>query len=175
MDRKEPLAALIGLVACCLLAPLKIDIGAVGVTLQTLILFTTAAYLGAKWGTAVVAAYLLLGALGLPVFAGYVGGVEKLLGPTSGFLWAFPFLAFYLGMVCHTEDRNFFFFILHFFRAHVLLLIPGFIVLYFQLEGVNIWGTLVNLLPGLLIKSVAGGLLALLLIRKVPLRESEEY
>ena len=42
-------------------------------------------------GTAVlsVASYVLLGALGLPVFAGFNGGVGALLGPTGGFLWGF--------------------------------------------------------------------------------------
>ncbi len=39
------------------------------------------------------AAYLLLGAAGLPVFAGFQGGVVRLIGPTGGFLLAYPIMA----------------------------------------------------------------------------------
>jgi len=40
--------------------------------------------------------YLTLGAVGLPVFANFSGGIAHLVGPTSGYLWAFPISAFLL-------------------------------------------------------------------------------
>jgi hypothetical protein len=44
-------------------------------------------------------------------------------------------------------------------KAHFLLLIPGFLVLYFSIEGIDLWSTFTRLIPGLLIKSIVGGIL----------------
>ncbi len=60
------------------------------ITLQTLVLFLCAGILGAKWGSVSVAVYIALGALGLPVFAGFSGGLGVLAGPTGGFILGFP-------------------------------------------------------------------------------------
>ena len=58
-------------------------------TLQTFAVFLASALLGGKRGTIVVAVYLLLGAVGLPVFSGFTGGVGKLLGVTGGYILGF--------------------------------------------------------------------------------------
>ena len=58
-------------------------------TLQTFALFLAPGLLGGKLGMAAVGAYLLLGAAGLPVFAGFSGGIGVLLGATGGFLLGF--------------------------------------------------------------------------------------
>ena len=65
----------------------------VPLTLQTFAMALCGYALGAKRGTAAVALYLLLGAVGMPVFAGMTGGVSRFVGPTGGFLWGFLFLA----------------------------------------------------------------------------------
>lgn len=62
---------------------------AVPFTLQTLGVYLALLLLGGKYGTATVAVYLLLGAVGLPVFAGGGGGVGVLCGVTGGYLWGF--------------------------------------------------------------------------------------
>lgn len=59
------------------------------VTLQSFGLLLTLATLGGKWGTAATALYLLLGLVGMPVFAGFRGGATALLDATGGFLWGF--------------------------------------------------------------------------------------
>lgn len=64
---------------------------------QTLGVALCGFFLGWKWGAAVVAVYLLLGAVGLPVFSGFSGGVGWLLGPTGGYLWGFIPLAIACG------------------------------------------------------------------------------
>lgn len=58
-------------------------------TLQTLGVFMACALLGGKRGSLAVLVYILLGALGLPVFAGFSGGAGALLGVTGGYIWGF--------------------------------------------------------------------------------------
>ena len=58
-------------------------------TLQTFGVFTAVGILGGKRGSIAVALYLLLGALGMPVFAGFSGGVGVLLGATGGYIVGF--------------------------------------------------------------------------------------
>ena len=62
---------------------------AVPFTLQTFAVFLALGVLGGKLGTLSVAFYLLLGAVGLPVFAGFQGGLGALLGATGGYLIGF--------------------------------------------------------------------------------------
>ena len=62
---------------------------AVPFTLQTFAIFLALAVLGGKLGTLAVGVYLLLGAVGLPVFAGFKGGLGALLGNTGGYLLGF--------------------------------------------------------------------------------------
>ncbi|MDO6354039.1 biotin transporter BioY [Caloramator sp. CAR-1] len=74
-----------------------IPIGTVPITLQTLGVFLASLLLGAKDGALAVLIYILLGAVGLPVFAGGRGGFEVLIGPTGGYLMSFPIAAYILG------------------------------------------------------------------------------
>ena len=62
---------------------------AVPFTLQTFAVFTMAGLLGGKRGTISILIYILLGAIGVPVFAGFSGGVGILLGSTGGYIIGF--------------------------------------------------------------------------------------
>ncbi len=64
----------------------------VPLTLQTFIIPVIAIVLGYQ-GTIAVAVYILMGALGLPVFSGFTGGLHSILGPTGGFIISFPLLS----------------------------------------------------------------------------------
>lgn len=75
------------LTALC--AWLAIPIPPISVTMQTFAVFLTLGILGGKWGTVSILLYLLLGLVGLPVFAGFRGGAAALLDATGGFLWGF--------------------------------------------------------------------------------------
>ena len=66
---------------------------AVPFTLQTFAVFLTAGLLGGKRGTITVIVYILLGAIGVPVFSGFTGGIGHLLGPTGGYIIGFIFSA----------------------------------------------------------------------------------
>ncbi|HYH85657.1 MAG TPA: biotin transporter BioY [Pyrinomonadaceae bacterium] len=69
----------------------------VPLTGQTFAVLLTGALLGSRLGAMAMAAYLLEGALGLPFFRAGAGGVGHLLGPTGGYLLAFPVAAFVTG------------------------------------------------------------------------------
>jgi Uncharacterized conserved protein len=63
--------------------------GTVPFTLQTFGVFVTVGLLGGKRGTMAVLVYTLLGAIGIPVFAGFTGGVGILFGNTGGYIMGF--------------------------------------------------------------------------------------
>lgn len=70
----------------------------VPITLQTFAILLAGIVLGAKKGAISVLIYILLGAVGVPVFAGFNGGFGIFLGPTSGFLISFPIMAYLAGV-----------------------------------------------------------------------------
>lgn len=148
------------LIAILLLAPWSLDLGPIPLTLQTLIIFIGASFLPWYWAIAVVLAYLGLGALGLPVFGHHSSGWEKLFGATAGFLWGFAISAAYVAYRAAREEFHFFRAMLIFLQAHLILLIPGFLVLFIHMPDANLWSTLVHLIPGLVIKSILGGIIA---------------
>lgn len=62
-------------------------------TLQTMGIFTTVGILGGRRGTLAVLIYILLGTIGVPVFAGFSGGIGVVLGTTGGYIVGFLFSA----------------------------------------------------------------------------------
>lgn len=75
------------LMAIC--AWIAVPVGDLAISLQSFGLFLALGTLSGKRGTAAILVYLALGAVGLPVFAGFRGGIAVLLGPTGGYLWGF--------------------------------------------------------------------------------------
>lgn len=69
----------------------------VPLTLQTFAMAFVGFMLGKKDGAISVLIYIILGAIGVPVFAGMSGGFSHLLGASGGFIWGFLFLAFFSG------------------------------------------------------------------------------
>lgn len=67
-------------------------------TLQTFAIILTAIILGARNGAIAATVYVLLGAIGLPIFHNFTAGFQVLLGPTGGFLFSFPLLAYLVGL-----------------------------------------------------------------------------
>lgn len=63
--------------------------GGVPLTLQTLGIMLAGIILGSRKGCLAVIIYILLGAVGLPVFAGFKGGISSVFGPTGGFIVSF--------------------------------------------------------------------------------------
>lgn len=77
------------LTAVC--AWLSIPVADIAFTMQTFAVFLSLGILGGKWGTVSILLYLLMGAVGLPVFSGFQGGFGTLLGVTGGYIWGFLF------------------------------------------------------------------------------------
>lgn len=70
----------------------------VPVTLQTFVIALTGFFLGSGFSAVSVAAFIVLGAVGLPVFSGFKGGLSVLTGLTGGFIFGFILLAVFCGL-----------------------------------------------------------------------------
>ena len=66
---------------------LSVPMGDMVITLQTFGIFLTLGLLGGKRGSLAILVYLLLGAIGAPVFSGFRGGLGALLGTTGGYIF----------------------------------------------------------------------------------------
>ncbi|MCL2406652.1 MAG: biotin transporter BioY [Defluviitaleaceae bacterium] len=70
-------------------------------TLQTWAVALAGLVLGPKRGTLAVLVYIMLGAAGVPVFAGFSGGVGVIMRHTGGFILSFPIVALLAGFAVH--------------------------------------------------------------------------
>ena len=86
MKTRELVLAAVFAAMIAVIAPVAIPLGVVPITLQTVIVPLIASITTRRVGLAAVVVYLLLGLIGLPVFAGWASGVGVLLGPTGGYL-----------------------------------------------------------------------------------------
>jgi len=87
----------VAIIAVCAQVSIPMPYG-VPMTLQTFAIPLAGAVLGAKKGTIAALAYILLGATGVPVFAGFAGGIGMFFGRTGGFILAFPIMALTAGI-----------------------------------------------------------------------------
>lgn len=97
-------AALISV--CAVATALPFGVNGVPVTLQLFGIFLAGAVLGAKRGFLAVLLYLVVGAAGLPIFAGGTSGIAPFTGVTGGYLFAFPFAALIVGFGVERARRR---------------------------------------------------------------------
>lgn len=92
----------------CGLGPLSIPLpfSPVPISLTNFAIFLAIFVLGMKSGTISFIIYLLLGAVGVPVFSSFRGGFQVLAGPTGGYLIGFIFLALIMGFALEHFDRK---------------------------------------------------------------------
>lgn len=100
------IAVFAALIAVCALLPAISVGGLVPITLQTFGVLLAGAVLGARRGALAVLLYLAVGAIGLPVFSGGSAGVAPFVGPTAGYLVAFPFAALLCGFIVERLPRK---------------------------------------------------------------------
>jgi biotin transport system substrate-specific component len=80
-------------------AYIHVPIGPVPIVLSTLFVILSGLLLGSRWGLASMGLYLLVGAIGIPVFAGGKGGFAHFFGPTGGYLFGFLFASWITGFI----------------------------------------------------------------------------
>ncbi len=102
MDRKQlqmiVLASLMAaLIAVGAYLQIPLPLGPIPLVLQNLFVLLAGLLLGGRWGLASVGIYLLVGAIGLPVFVGGTGGLAHFMGPTGGYLFGFAACALVTG------------------------------------------------------------------------------
>lgn len=85
----------------CVVGPFTLPIGPVPISLAPLAIFLSVYILGTKKGTLALLIYLLIGAVGVPVFSGFTGGIGKLAGPTGGYLIGYILMALIAGWFIH--------------------------------------------------------------------------
>lgn len=85
------------IVVLAMMPPIPLPFSPVPITLQMLGVLLSAALLGSRLGFLSLLTYILLGAIGLPVFAGGAGGFSIIVGPTGGYIIGFAIGAFIIG------------------------------------------------------------------------------
>lgn len=134
----------------CVISPLAIPMpSGVPITLQTFVIALAGAFLFSKWGTVSVGIYILIGAIGVPVFSSYGSGFGKLFGMTGGFIWGFLFLAFFCGLQIKTKKKWMTFFLRVLFGVVGLIVchLLGILWFSFVTEGTFIKSALLVSLP----------------------------
>lgn len=113
-------------------AQISIPIKPVPFTLQTMIVLLAGAFLGAKNGAYSQVIYIFLGVIGLPVFAQTADGtmgIARLIGPTGGYLLAFPIGAYLVGLLTE-KNQKYLTVIISMFVAELVVIVFGTIYLY---------------------------------------------
>ncbi|MFV9509691.1 biotin transporter BioY [Tepidibacillus sp. LV47] len=110
-----------------ILAQLSIPIGPVPITLSIFGVFLSAGLLGPKMGTISVILYILLGAIGVPVFANFSGGIHVLLGKTGGYLFGYIIATYFIGKFFEkSKDKSIRYRSIHF----IVLSLIGLVIIY---------------------------------------------
>lgn len=103
-------------------AYIHVPIGPVPIVLTNLFVLLSGLLLGSWWALASTSLYVLLGAIGLPVFYGAKGGMAHLLGPTGGYLAGFIISSFFTGLISEKFRYD--------IKGDILAVIFGSIIIY---------------------------------------------
>ncbi len=154
-------APLLALIIICLTSPWSIPIyGEIDITLQSLWVILIPLLFGWK-GALIIAIYLLLGTAGLPVFADYTSGWLKWNGTSAGYLASFQLVALILAFWnSKLRDLSLLQGFGVFILSHLFILALGFSwIIFLMIPEIDLFRLLLNLVPGLLVKSLVGSFL----------------
>lgn len=84
---------------------ISIPVSPVPITLQVFSVALAGAVLGGRLGALSQLVYIIVGAAGLPVFAGFEAGIGVILGPRGGYILGFPVLAFIPGFFIERQAK----------------------------------------------------------------------
>ena len=160
---QSALLVVVGTALLALSAKVNVPLPYVPMTMQTLVVLMIGVAYGWRLGTATILIYLAEGALGLPVFAGPIGGLAPMIGPTAGYLAGFVAAAFIAGWLAKRGwDRSVPALFAAMMIGHAIILAMGFGWLMY---GINLgadkawWIGVVPFLAGSLVKSALGAAL----------------
>jgi len=148
--------------------------GTVPYTLQTFGVFLVAGFFGARKGFMAVLVYIILGAIGLPVFSAGRSGLGALLGETGGYIMAFLPAAYLCGRICEKNEKS--------TAIHILAMLLGLIVCYTlgtlwaafaylkNSESLGLWVLLCRFVLPFIVPDLAKIILAVFLVGKLKKR-----
>lgn len=119
LETRKMLFAAVFAAIITICAQIVVPIGQVQFSLALLGVFMCGAMLDVKYSVISVVVYMLLGVCGIPVFGKLMGGVSVLLGPTGGYIMAYPFMVLCMGMIVKTGKKNY----LRYFAAMCISLV----------------------------------------------------
>ena len=137
-------------------AQIVIPVPPVPFTAQTFAVVLTGALLGSRLGAITMIVYLIEGAFGLPFFSGGSGGYWHLVGPTGGYLVAFPAAAYITGAFAeHEWDRRFLTAVAAMAIGTLVILLAGW--MWFSLvlrtsPALTVFDTVLKFIPGDVLK-----------------------
>jgi len=91
---------------CCVCSILTLPIGVVPVSLATFGVMATTMILGEKRAIISVALFIILGVVGLPVFAGMQGGLGVITGPTGGYIYSYILMVPIVGLASKCLNKT---------------------------------------------------------------------
>lgn len=94
------------LTAICSFLTIPLGFTPIPLNLGTLGMFLTGGILGKKYGTLSITVYVLMGAIGIPVFSGFRGGLGVLLGPTGGYIAGYIAGVFIIGCILDAASQK---------------------------------------------------------------------
>lgn len=148
----------------CIAAPFSVNIGSlVPISLATLAVYIVSGLLDAKKAVAAVAVYILLGAVGLPVFSGFSGGIQKLLGVTGGYIIGYLPMALIVSLMTCKMKKKYIYPVSMILATAVLYLIGTvwFIVQTESAVPAALMSCVVPFIPGDLVKIAAASVLCI--------------
>jgi len=143
---------------------ISIPLYPVPLSLQSLFTLLAAMILGSVMGALSQIIYVLLGVIGLPVFAGFKAGIGILFGPTGGFLLGFIISAYIIGKIVELKkEKNIFYYFLVGIIGTIILYIIG-ITQLSLVTGIGIEKAItvgmLPFLPGDILKIIAASFIA---------------
>jgi biotin transport system substrate-specific component len=153
---------------------ISIPLYPVPITLQNLFTLLAGMTLGSVLGGSSQIIYVLLGIIGLPVFAGFKAGIGVLFGPTGGFLFGFIISSYIIGKIIELKkEKNIFYYFLAGGVGVIIIYISG-ITQLSLVTGIGIKKALMvgvfPFLPGDILKIIAASFIASKLKLVIPLR-----
>lgn len=133
------------------------------VTALTLVMCLIAFLFTPRETLIIIGVYILMGAIGLPVFTGAAGGLDKLFGYTGGFIWSwlicYPLLSYFKGNSFSTISYSWRAILITLPITYVMGVIGGMLVLHIPLDKA-IFGFVIPFIPGDIVKAIMAAIIA---------------